>query len=345
MDVAKTTGAPVLAELLDDELRFDATTGTRLSNHLPMALVALDRLGADGERLTAFARRYARRLVPVPAGVGISTFDEWLAARGRRDAYGPARAYLAAELAEHGVDQVVRRHVAHLVDGLSGAAFHGIIRLAYALESASDARVAAGLAYLTQVHQPLGERGLAAAVTEDPLDALGRVAALDGLRGASAAGTIGQRMRAVARHDEFRGVVDWLAITGDTPTRLLHAAAALYAQTDDFTALHGLTGSHAICVVAPFVEDHAALWAWWFQALAAAYATIGAPRLGDPTAAVGRWLEAPTSWDAIARSATASDDEHVVKLVYTARSLDESTASPLLRAVAARQAGIEPSRA
>lgn len=335
-------GSQVLAELLDDELAYDATTGTRLSSHLPMALVALDRLGAGDERLSGFARDYARRLVPVPGGEPIETFDAWRAARGRLDAYGPARSYFEARLASDGLAVVVRRHLAHLVDGLSGAAFHGVIRLAYALESASDARVAAGLAYLTQVHQPLGERGLAAAVTDDPGAALGRVGALDELRLASASGTIGQRMRAVADHEGFRGVVDWLEIREDTPARLVDAATALYAQTDDFTALHGLTGSHAILVVAPFVEDRAALSAWWFQALAAAYVTIGAPRLEDPAAAVGPWLAAPVAWEEIAASATTSDDEHVIKLVYTARSLDATASTPLLRAVASRQAGVEP---
>jgi len=334
----------VLDELLDDELSFDATTGTRLSNHLPMALVALDRLGADGDRLTDFARRYAGRLVPVPGGEAIATFDGWRAARGRRDAYGPARSYLEAQLTDHGLDEVVARHVVHLVDGLSGAAFHGIIRLAYALESASDARVAAGLAYLTQVHQPLGARGHADPVTDDPVVALSRVADLEGLRAASATGNIGERMRAVAQHDEFRGVVDWLAVSEDTPARLVDAATALYAQTDDFTALHGLTGSHAIGVVARYVDDRAALCAWWFQALAAAYVTIGSPRLADPTAAVGPWLESPVTWDEIARSATASDDEHVIKLVYSARELHQRSGDPVLVAVAARQAGVTPPR-
>jgi len=336
--------AGTLAGLLDDELAYDATTGTRLSNHLPMALVALDRLGADADRLAEFARRYRRRLVPIPEGQDVATFAQWQAARGRGAAYGPVRRYFEAAMADEGVDAVLRRHVAHLVDGLSGAAFHGIIRLAYALESASNARVAAGLAYLTQVHQPLGPRGLATARTDDPAVALRHVSELDELRKVSADGNIGERMRAVARHASFAGVVDWLAITNDTPGRLTSAATALYAQTDDFTALHGLTGSHAISVVAPYVEDTATLSAWWFQALAAAYVTIGAPPFENPAEAVAAWLEAPASWDEVAHSATASDDEHVVKLVYTARTLDARSPDPLLRASAARQAGLAPSR-
>ncbi len=334
--------SPTLAGLLDDELDYDATTGTQLSSHLPMALVALDRLGADDARLAGFAERYRTRLVPVPDAEPVTSRAQWRAARGARHAYGPVRTYLEGRIAAHGRDAVVRCHVDELVAGLSGAAFHGVIRLAYALESASDARVAAGLAYLTQVHQPLGPRGRAAAITDDPVVALDRVADLEGLRAASATGNIGQRMRAIARHAEFDGVVDWLAVDATTPARLTDAATALYAQTDDFVALHGLTGSHAISIVAPYVEDRDALSAYWFQALAAAYATIGAPRCTDPEAAVASWLESPTPWDEIARRATRSDDEHVVKLVYSARALDERSPNPLLRGAAARQAGVVP---
>ena len=149
-------------------------------------------------------------------------------------------------------------------------------------------------------------------------------------------------MRAIAAHEEFDGVVDWLAVGEDTPARLIDAAAALYAQTDDFVALHGLTGSHAISIVAPYVEDRDALSAYWFQALAAAYATIGAPRLSDPAGPLEAWLASPTPWDAVARRATGSDDEHVSKLVYSARTLDARSPNPLLGAAAARQAGVVP---
>ena len=54
---------------------FDAEYGKSLSNHLPMALVALQRLGAPDERLDQFAAAYAPRLhaapppVPWPAGM------------------------------------------------------------------------------------------------------------------------------------------------------------------------------------------------------------------------------------------------------------------------------------
>ena len=331
-----------LSTLLDEELAYDATTRTRLSNHLPMALVALHGLGADDDRLAAFAASYRGRLAPVHDVEALGSFDEWRAARGRHGAYGPARAYLGARVDADGLDATLRRHLPHLVDGVSGAAFHGVIRLAYALESESGPRVAAGLAYLTEQHQPLGPRGVAAPVTDDPVVALARLRADAELRGVAdtAEGNIGERMAAVARHPGFAGVADWLEVTPTTAHELTGAALALYAATDDFIALHGLTGSHALTVVAPYADDPGELAAWWFQALAAAYVTIGSPALDDPHGAIAHWLETPSSWDSIASAAAGSDDEHVVKLAYTARELDARHHDPMYRAVAARQTGL-----
>ncbi|HEY8080635.1 MAG TPA: questin oxidase family protein [Acidimicrobiales bacterium] len=331
--------AAALSELLDAELAFDATTSTRLSNHLPMALVALHRLGASDDRLAEFASGYRGRLAPVPAGEPVGDFDEWRAARGRRGAYGSMRGYFDRAIERDGVDSVVRRHVAHLADGLSGAAFHGIIRLAYSLESESDARVAAGLAYLSEVYQPLGAKGRSAPWTTDPAAALRRLSDVAVLQRLARTGNIGERMRQVASHPSFAGVVDWLEVTDDTPARLTAAAVALYAATDDFTALHGVTASHAIMIVSRHVDDTAALSSWWFQALAAAYVTIGAPRLTDPVQGLTSWLGTASTWDEIGAAATRSDDEHVVKLVYSARELHAATADPLLLPAAARRVG------
>ena len=342
MAASELVGDPALGELLDEELCYDATTTTRLSNHLPMALVALHRLGASDDRLAEFAAQYRGRLASIPDTVPVASYDEWLAARGKRDAYGALRGYFDAQIAEGGPESTLRRHLPALVDGLGGAAFHGLIRLAYAVEVASDARIAAGLAYLSEVHQPLGERGRSIAWTADPLVALRRLSDVAVLREMARTGNIGQRMRQVAAHPTFSGVVDWLEVDESTPRRLCAAAVALYSTTDDFTALHAVTASHAALVVTPFVEDRGALCAYWFQAMAAAYLSIGAPRLTEPGRPLEPWLAAPVSWERIASAATTSDDEHVSKLVYSARELERVDASPLLRAVAARQAGIAP---
>jgi len=86
-------------------------------------------------------------------------------------------------------------------------------------------------------------------------------------------------MRDVAQSELFDAAVSSLEITDDTDQKLAQAALVLYVSTDDFTALHGVTGSEAISSIRPWIDDDELLSRFAFQALTAAYLSIGAPPL------------------------------------------------------------------
>src|ERR1700734_2181537 len=105
---------PALQRLLDEELATDPTTVRGLTNHLPMALVAKERLGADADELVRFAAMYSSR---------ITALDEprtGLDATTCRSAIGDYRA--AADLREYfvrlvndvGPDSALRTHLPQL---------------------------------------------------------------------------------------------------------------------------------------------------------------------------------------------------------------------------------------
>lgn len=122
--------------------------------------------------------------------------------------------------------------------------------------------------------------------------------------------------------------------------QLADAALALYWQTGNFTVLHMVTGSRAAAIVA---NQLPAPWqARWqtlmWQAVAAAYVTVGAP---SPQTLV--WPDTgKLSWQNVLARAVASLDDHVIKLVHCCWR--EGLARPLLAdrylAVAARAAGL-----
>lgn len=286
----------VLHDLLDAELAYDPVTAQDFSDHLPMALVALDRLGADDERLARFSTRYARSLVPVRAEVQ--------AARDRYD----------TEVASLGVDGGVRAHLPRFVPGIGSAAFHAVIRLAYAVEARHAGQVAAALAYFEQVDEPLtdappNETG------DDPfalLDALRADPQLAGLH--FDAPSISGRMAQVAARPAFARAAG-LTAHADSLARIAATARALHGTTGDFTALHAVTGTHAVRVLLPYLDDAQRSLAlrYLFQAIAAAYVTIAMPDVV--------FIEASHTpgWDEIVAAALETDDEHVVKLAYSAR--------------------------
>src|SRR5215217_7450378 len=70
------TVSDACAELLTASRRYAPLYGNRLANHLPMALLALDRLGADAAAMRRFADGYARKLLPAAVpGSGLDPHD------------------------------------------------------------------------------------------------------------------------------------------------------------------------------------------------------------------------------------------------------------------------------
>ncbi|HYD98319.1 MAG TPA: questin oxidase family protein [Alphaproteobacteria bacterium] len=332
-----------MQHLLEAARRPSAEYGGRLANHLPMALIALARMGAPAARLDAFAAAYAARKVlrPLPAAGPALTAASWPAALGDTAAEGPARGYFRGALAQAGRDRVLRGHLPALLPGLGGSAFHALIRTAYAVECGDDAELAAALAYWTMSHLPLGEPAAGAAAEADPLRLLAELrAALDGRIGGVEGPTIFARMALAARLPGFAPVVDRLAVGVDGLPVLAAAAVALFAHTADFTALHMMTALHALRLLLPWVEDRPGALRQAWRALAAAYVAAAMPPLPTADALDVLRRRAAPGWPDILAAASASDDEHVVKAAYTAWQEDSVRADPLYRVAAARYAGL-----
>src|SRR5688500_13138405 len=120
---------PSTRALIEDAHRYSAKYRGGFANHLPMALVALDAMGATDAEVARFTRTYERMLEPIGEA-------EVLRARE-----------IERRISEQGLEAVFATHAPALAAGFGSAAFHGAIRMAYALESGSDAEVAHALNY------------------------------------------------------------------------------------------------------------------------------------------------------------------------------------------------------
>jgi hypothetical protein len=281
-------------------------------------------------------KKYRRRLVATGEVERKLTRATWRGAVGEASAYVDLVDYFDREIDEHGTEETVRNHLDALVDGVSGAAFHGVIRLAYALDAASPRRVSRGLAYLASTAMTLGPLDDEAGKSDDPENLFAELARDASWRIDDSVGNITARMRFVAAQPQFARVAGSLSIGDETPARLAAVALRLYASTDDFTALHGVTGLEAISRLRPYVNDVVRLDRAAFQALAAAYLTIGAPAIW-PANRLSEMVDTSTldEFDVAAR-AGLSDDEHVAKIVFSSRRLNAASGDPLYLAVAER---------
>ena len=289
-----------------------------LSNHLSMTLVALDRLGADEARLSSFVARHTPRLEPAPQAQPWSAGDPWALRFGQPDAWPVYRALFAEWIEQEGATDMLGQVLPQLMPGVSAAAFHGLIRTAYAVRSGHKAELADALAYWACRHQRLGDLHNPLAGTsrapaeEDPAVLLRELRA-----GRSRAALISQQMLDAARDGRVNRTAARLYVDEGTPQRLARAAAFAYAHTGSFTALHLVTGTHAMRVVARFVDEPLRAWAWFWQAFAHG---VVAARLQPVSPAPLR------TWKTLVLQALASDDEHLIKLVDSCREEEKAYA-------------------
>ncbi|MDE0350597.1 MAG: questin oxidase family protein [Gammaproteobacteria bacterium] len=259
-----------------------------LSDHLPMALLAMWAVGVRRSDLERYAARYRGRLDP-PARLARRPPVEFADAVGHIDAYGSLLAFFDGELERLGMRRTLTTWLPRLASGWVRFAFHPIIRLAYGIRFEVGAEVAAGLAYLASAGPDPALEVLAN--TASPGEDLSLPPP-----GPALAEPFEQRYNATVASGALEGRV---VVLPDHRRRVAEVGLALFNDTHDFFALHVVTGTHALGVCADAIGlDSDGLLSAGFLA---AYATIGAPR-----------------FDRAARPAPASvDDEHDAKLAFT----------------------------
>lgn len=321
----------LLHELLDLGARYAPEYRGALSNHLPMALVALDALGAGPDRLRDFFERGALRLVlqnragqPLP---------DWTVPLGRPAAFPDLLATFAAIAAGSGSAALLRRTLPRLCEGVGAAAFHGLIRTAYGIEAGHDGEIVAGLAYWASRHLPLDAAGGDRLNLADWIDLVADTPPPEVPGNA----LIFERMRAVGESTHWIRHAGRLAIDARTLESLADFAARRYLATRHFTVLHLVTSAHALRLVLPFIDDPAPALAAYARAYAAGAVASGIDlrRDGEPASD----SESDEDWDALARHAVQSNDEHIVKLVHTCREESRIYGDGPRRAAAARALG------
>jgi hypothetical protein len=320
---------------LDDWLArgagFDCEYGGGLSNHLPMALLALQQLGADDDRLHAWASNYVVRLAPAPAAQPWPAGDAWASRLGEREAWPAYRALFREWLDAEAAGEVLAQVLPVLMRGVGAAAFHGLIRTACAVRLARRAELADALAYWACRWLPLSSGGDDAATPgdePDPARLLPRLGVPTGRHG-----LIFEAMDAAARLPGFDTTVARLAIDADTVPRLARLAADVMARSGgNFVVMHLITSAHAMTELLGFVDDPLDAVRHYARAYAAAAAASGArPAPTRPGTA--------PPWHELQARALASADDHAAKRVWSCRELERLHGGTGWRAAAAAVAG------
>ena len=329
-----------IASMTDYASEFERT----FSNHAPMALTALAGIGGSPARLESFFAYYRdyKKLPPFAPPREPLDAATWDSALGQRAREPDLRAFFRAEIARLGVAPALRLYLPRLAPGVAASAFHGLMRLAYALLRESPEDVAVALAYWSATFLPLRPATGAPPLTDDPAEVLARTAAIPALRGLKLHELLWQNMRDAAAEPDFAPVVDWLAIDARTLPRIAATGLTLFAATQHFAALHVVTGAHWLRIVEPYADRATfdALLRHFWQGICGLVGELGFPTLPDPaTLAAWRRLDAP-DWPRLHAVAAESFDEHDISLAFSAFEEDKVYSDPLYRVVLARRLGL-----
>jgi hypothetical protein len=242
---------------------------------------------------------------------------------GQPRAWPRYRHLFALWLEDEGAGEVLRQTLPVLLQGCGAAAFHGLIRTAYAVQTAHRAELAHALAYWACRWLPLGAVAFVDGPDTDVAAVLARASAVPGVAGCPS-DMIVDRMHHAAQQPGFAAALQPLQLGPDTLGDLARHAAQLYARSGSFTVLHALTSACALQLLWPFIEDEpsapgqaqaSAMAAYW-QAYAAAVCSLGS-RLKVGTA------PAPLPWPQLVAAALKSKDEHLVKLVHSCQQAQQ----------------------
>jgi hypothetical protein len=282
-----------------------------LSNHLPMALIALYRLGASKEELDTFFHSYVPKLRPLEAASNGITAENYKNHLGTHRENGSWIHFFRVEAESRGLSEVLKVYLPELMPGVAAAALHPIIRLGYALDIGSEEEAIHALAAWGYSYIPLAIAGAPKGKhsPEQVLEAMQNSPTLSNQP--TPDGLITEQLLECSARVSFQETVN----QANPETLHLGDLARLVrlfylASGGDFTALHCVTSLHAYRNLLPYLNERDATQSLW-PVLCAAYISRGTPNLRkiEP-------VEGP-GWDDVVARCIDSNDSHAIKATYT----------------------------
>jgi len=150
-----------LNKILRKGREYHVEYGSKLANHLPMALIALYKMGANEDQLDSFHNQYLTKLVLLSKNEG--NISDSFAQKGILTFLGDSRkftSYLSFfnnDIDKFGYSETLKKYLPVLLPGLCASAFHALIRLAYGVEMEDRDEIAFALAFWASEYHSLGE--------------------------------------------------------------------------------------------------------------------------------------------------------------------------------------------
>ena len=302
-----------------------------------MVLIALYRMGADGDQL----RRYYNSLqVDAMTSEAVSqqapptVAAHWMARLGDFRACGSYCRFFKSEIDRRGFEEVLRCYVSTLMTGVAAHAFHPLLRLGYGIDLMDPEEIALALGYWAATYLPAPDVSESKSGTGpiDLLNTLANTVSLRAIRPESR--SIADRIREFYSHEDFRGLLRPIRFDAERPLQEISLAIAeAFVENHHFTMLHGVTGCHALRMILPYCDNLQKVLSDYWYAICATYLSVV-----NLSADMQRPLpKNDVGWPHIQEQAIATGIEHTIKLTYTCAKEAEEYDRDLYRRLALRE--------
>lgn len=329
----------LLDQLLIQSRRFSAEYDDALSNHLPMTLYALVQLGATDEQLKQFYDSYVPQLEPQLTDSVQINEKNWKNYFGQHKYNSSYRAFFENEIRTHGLEKTLSTYLHELFPGVSGGAFHPLIRLAYGIEFKNEWEIAEALGSWCMAYQTLGP--IKGNNSRELTDTLAAIQTLNGEYQKKSIEIQGEnvflRIKSASDSSVFKNFFEQLNLSNINLADVSHTALKIYESSrDNFTALHFVTASHAFRIISGFLENSVKETAYLFQGICAGYLAIKCPKIENSI------LDTSSipSWNEIKIKGRSSTNDHVIKFTYTTLKEFEFYKNPDYQLIAAKKTGL-----
>ncbi len=299
--------------------KYEPAFGGGLSNHLPMAQVALYKLLDDSEAVTILSDHYVVAAGLEPIKENDYVVDNIGRHLGDPNYYGAYLEYFTNKSKTMPIEDLVKEALSILEKGLVGGAFHTIIKLAYGIESNNKDEIIRALAYFASEYLavPKAETSISLTQLEGHFDKVIKNLYFKTFQPEE--GLFTTRLVSIFSEPEFE-TLD-VKVDGNPDhiyEAMLKYAVEEYLHTGDFLELHTITSLHAIDVLKPYFNDFGQVMNTYVTAYIGCLITI-TNREEDIVSHVAR----VSTWNDLELYIKQTMDVHTIKFLYTCRELDK----------------------
>lgn len=305
-----------LQTLLSDARKFDPAypspraAGFKASNHVPMALIALAKLGATDQRLKEYYDKGIEPLVEVSKNELVINKENFSKHLGDQAAYDAYYRFLYQEYDQQGRKSFLNKYLDFFADGVFTHLFHPLIRISYALEVDDVEEIIAGFAYFSAHYQKSLVNDLSKESEKDVLTLakqLSKAFAGD----ATPLSEVLSKLEVIESSKEFHEIVSKMKFNEMSLAAIVDFNRRIYTSKPNIFSLHMVTSAYAIRTVMPYIKNKNRLLRYYWYAIAVIYTVLDCVDVS-----LSKSIERQLTIDEIKRKAMASNNEHVIKLAH-----------------------------